>query len=744
MRRRLAAVLAVILFLVLAGTGVSSAYWNTKVAATATVGVASLAANCQAPSRLTNGSFEVNDTGGAAVTQAAPANVSPWKTTDTTIEIWSDGAYGVPAPVGKQFAELNANVAGTLYQDIATTPGQTIRWSLLHRARVGTDVMEVQLGAPGAPVAQARFTDDTSAWGRHEAVYTVPAGQTTTRFSMTAISTGSGNASIGNFVDDVSFGSGPCLSAASAVTNTTRATGTAQVGDVLEYTTTVSNTGGSQALSTELQSTLPTGLTFVPGSIVVAGTARTDATGDDQGDYTAAGRSITGRLGLDSSASSGGSVAPDQSLSIKFRATIAASAVGSSVSYSAAATYADYLAPNWPMTITTAPLTTPVASGADVAVTALATPTPTAGSATDSAFTFTVTNNGPLDAAGLTVRLSVPSTVTITTSTRTTNSTGTATSACVAVTGNALARDCVIGGLVSGQSRVVSISGTVAAATAAGSAVNVVATSTTTSSDYVSTNNTATNTATVTGETTPPTAPTNLAITGTTATTVGLSWTAATDNVAVTKYEIYRAGIRIGTVNAPTLTFTDTGLVAGTPYIYTVKAVDAAGNVSAASNAVAATTVFSANTYYSIGYPLSNAGTAKCFDINGTANSSLLEIDNCSTTSTSQRWSFAQVTGNYYDVSPQSATTRSWDLVTSPGANFTQIRVQTTPTPIGTRMQFMPVTELNNGVITYRFVNAASGLCLDINGQSTTAGTVVQQYTCNGSAAQSFSLTRIN
>ncbi|CAH1200505.1 hypothetical protein PAECIP111893_01402 [Paenibacillus plantiphilus] len=79
-----------------------------------------------------------------------------------------------------------------------------------------------------------------------------------------------------------------------------------------------------------------------------------------------------------------------------------------------------------------------------------------------------------------------------------------------------------------------------------------------------------------------PTAPAALASTGKTATTVSLSWTASTDNVGVTGYDIFRNGTKVGT--SATTSYTDTGLTAATSYKYTVKAYDAAGNRSAVSN----------------------------------------------------------------------------------------------------------------------------------------------------------------
>jgi chitinase len=90
------------------------------------------------------------------------------------------------------------------------------------------------------------------------------------------------------------------------------------------------------------------------------------------------------------------------------------------------------------------------------------------------------------------------------------------------------------------------------------------------------------------GDTTPPSAPSNLHVTGTTSSSVSLAWNASTDNVGVTGYDVYRGTTKVGTVTGTT--FTNTGLTASTTYSYTVKAHDAAGNVSGASNSVSATT----------------------------------------------------------------------------------------------------------------------------------------------------------
>lgn len=100
---------------------------------------------------------------------------------------------------------------------------------------------------------------------------------------------------------------------------------------------------------------------------------------------------------------------------------------------------------------------------------------------------------------------------------------------------------------------------------------------------------------TLTPDTTAPTAPT-LSASGTTSTTTNLSWTGATDNIAVTGYNVYRGTTLLGSTTTAT-TYAVTGLTASTAYTFYVQAKDAAGNVSAASNTVSVTTLANTVTY---------------------------------------------------------------------------------------------------------------------------------------------------
>ncbi|NEB95684.1 discoidin domain-containing protein [Streptomyces bauhiniae] len=90
------------------------------------------------------------------------------------------------------------------------------------------------------------------------------------------------------------------------------------------------------------------------------------------------------------------------------------------------------------------------------------------------------------------------------------------------------------------------------------------------------------------GDTQAPTAPTNLSYTEPATGQIKLNWSAATDDTAVTGYDIYAGGQLRASVAGNVLTYTDTQ-PAGTDITYFVRAKDAAGNVSANSNSVTRT-----------------------------------------------------------------------------------------------------------------------------------------------------------
>lgn len=125
-----------------------------------------------------------------------------------------------------QFAELNCEAVGALYQDVLTDPGTTLHWSLWHSGRNNKqgkkETMQVVItGAKGLtedwnPAGQvhpngeveATVSDGANSWNYYTSDgdgYTVPEGQHITRFYF--ISSGAGlNDTHGNLLDDIGFG----------------------------------------------------------------------------------------------------------------------------------------------------------------------------------------------------------------------------------------------------------------------------------------------------------------------------------------------------------------------------------------------------------------------------------------------------------------------------------------------------------------------------------------------------------
>ena len=133
--------------------------------------------------------------------------------------------YGTDrAASNSQFAELNCQNQGALYQDVLTAPGSTLYWSLMHRGRSGDETMSVVI-APADMVRDVTtqsdlddfirthrddsrvqittFTGNNWSWQEHSGVYEVPSegGQYLTRFFFVS-QTGD---SQGNLLDAVSF-----------------------------------------------------------------------------------------------------------------------------------------------------------------------------------------------------------------------------------------------------------------------------------------------------------------------------------------------------------------------------------------------------------------------------------------------------------------------------------------------------------------------------------------------------------
>lgn len=201
---------------------------------------------------------------------------------------------------------------------------------------------------------------------------------------------------------------------------------TAQPGDTLEYTVSFPNTGGDTAANAVMRDVVAAGSTFVPGGLAVTAGAntgpKTDAAGDDQGEYDAASRTVRVRLGTGATATTGGTLAPGTTTTVRFRVTIDRAAAGTTLANTA---QLDYRAVTLGQdhTFTGNTVTTPVGEVADVAITSSSSPTSQdAGSRVT--YLLTVTNNGPSPAAGTVVTDTLPAGVTFVSATPSSGSCG--------------------------------------------------------------------------------------------------------------------------------------------------------------------------------------------------------------------------------------------------------------------------------------------------------------------------------
>jgi len=248
-----------------------------------------------------------------------------------------------------------------------------------------------------------------------------------------------------------------------------------------------------------------------------------------------------------------------------------------------------------------------------------------------------------------------------------------------------------------------------------------------------------------------PSAPSNLSATAVSSSNINLGWNAVTPptNCSISSYAVYRsttsgftpsASNQIATTTGTS--FSDTGLSSSTTYYYVVQAVDAAGSSPSSTQAAAVTQAASgginSSAWYRITTTLNNAGL--CLeDANGsTANGAVLRQASCLNGQYNQAWQLRPAaTNGYYEIFNRYATSLVWDNTGGSTANGNKIQLYTNNA--GNRNQEWQPVSLGNNL--WKFVNLASGLCLDSTSSSGT-GIQMQQWQCmSGSSAQTFQLT---
>jgi len=143
-------------------------------------------------------------------------------------------------------------------------------------------------------------------------------------------------------------------------------------------------------------------------------------------------------------------------------------------------------------------------------------------------------------------------------------------------------------------------------------------------------------------------------------------------------------------------------------------------------------------------YNIVNTHSSLCVDALswGYVDGTVLQQYTCGAAQTNQEWQFQPTDSGYYQIVNRNAVIRAginlvWEVAGGPSATSNQVGVELWSYGGATNQQWMPVF-LGNGA--YKFVARSSSKCLDVPGASAAVLLPLQQYDCNGTGAQSYTL----
>ena len=231
---------------------------------------------------------------------------------------------------------------------------------------------------------------------------------------------------------------------------------------------------------------------------------------------------------------------------------------------------------------------------------------------------------------------------------------------------------------------------------------------------------------TTTPDTEAPSTPTNLIVTGSTSSTISLSWTASTDNIMVATYDIYLDGTL--KTSSATNSATVTGLNPSTTYTFYIKAKDATGNISSQSNTVTGTTT--ENTGGGGNNNNTTCGTENFEGISGTPNT----YETINWTSTGITWT-ATDSRSDQTINNKAITVRNGKLSSSPiSGGIGNLTVTTQLKFSGTNGNFkLFINGVEKGTIPYSDtvttttisnINVSGNVTISIQNNSTTSNRV--------------------
>lgn len=132
--------------------------------------------------------------------------------------------------------------------------------------------------------------------------------------------------------------------------------------------------------------------------------------------------------------------------------------------------------------------------------------------------------------------------------------------------------------------------------------------------------------------------------------------------------------------------------------------------------------------------------SGKCVDARAaaTANGTAVQQQGCNN-SNAQQWQFQPTSGGYVRINALNNATQVLDVTNVSTADRAPIQLWAYGN--GNNQQWLPVEETDGA---YHLVNRNSGKCLDVPAASTADGVQLQQYACNGTAAQSFRVNPVD
>ncbi|WP_410624962.1 RICIN domain-containing protein [Amycolatopsis sp. cmx-8-4] len=138
-------------------------------------------------------------------------------------------------------------------------------------------------------------------------------------------------------------------------------------------------------------------------------------------------------------------------------------------------------------------------------------------------------------------------------------------------------------------------------------------------------------------------------------------------------------------------------------------------------------------------YTVAAVNSSKCVDARAaaSANGTVVQQYSCNQ-SASQEWQFQSTGDGYFRVNTRNNAAAAWDVTGVSTADGGLVQLWSYSN--GLNQQWQAVDE---GSGRYHFVNRNSGKCLDVPGASTADSVQLQQYSCNNTSAQSFTLTPV-